>query len=249
MKKDDYLWDKSGEVDEEIGRLECSLASLRYKARPLSFSVTPARRTNLRLFAAAAAVAMALIAGLWIYLSSRAPQSTPQIANQSQSPVQPGTSTNAPEPSKDQSVRQDEKRAAAPNPRRKASPRTVESNVTMTVADLSRPLEIGRHIESAQLLLRAVKNILEDEPTIDVSYERGRSRRLLQQNILLRRSVEARGNLPLGETLGALEPFLLDIANLPEKTTRAEMSFIKQRIEKKEIIATLQIYSTVSILN
>lgn len=249
MKKDNYLWDQSGEVDEEIERLEKTLTSLRYKARPLTLPAAPTRKVNLRFFAAAAAVVIALVAGLWIYLSSRQPSPAPQIANQSPSPVQPQTPQSAPDQSTGQSVGEVVKRAAAPKPRRKASPRTVESSEALTVVASGSPFEIGRHVESAQLLLRAFKNISEDEPMVDVSYERGRSRRLLQQNILLRRSVETRGNLPLGETLGALEPFLLDIANLPERPTRAEMSRIKQRIEKKEIIATLQVYSTVSILN
>jgi hypothetical protein len=259
MKNDNYLWDQSGEVDEEIERLEKALGSLRFKAQPLNLPVASKRRIDMRLLAVAAAVVMALVAGLWIYLSSRAPQPAPQIATQTPLPDQPRTPENAPAPSTTQSANQgvkrddakrdDVKRATAPKPRRKPSPQSEEPGETRTVATLRNPLEVGKHIESAQLLLRAFKNISEDGPTVDVSYERGRSRRLLQQNILLRRNVEARGNLPLGETLGALEPFLLDIANLPERPTRAEMSAIKQRIEKKEIIATLQVYSMVSIVN
>ncbi|MEW6212301.1 MAG: hypothetical protein AB1631_28495 [Acidobacteriota bacterium] len=244
MKRDDYLWDGSGEVDEEIEQLEKTLASLRFKAQPLKLPVVP-RRINLRLFAAAAAVVMALAAGLWIYLSQRH-QPAPQIVNQSPSPDQPQTPKSAPDQAIDQSINRDDKQARASKPRRKTVPRN-ESSETLAIA-LNSPFEIGKHIESAQLLLRAFKNISEDDH-VDVSYERRRSRRLLQQNILLRRSVEARGNLPLVETLGALEPFLLDIANLPERPSRAEMSVIRQRIEKREIIAKLQVFSMVSIVN
>ncbi len=248
MKNDDYLWNGSGEVDEEIERLEQTLASLRFKAQPLPLPAAPTRRVNIRFLAAAAAVVMAL-AGLWIYLGSRAPRSAPQIASQPPLPVEPQSQKGASDQATVQSNGEKERRAFVAKPRRKASPRIVESSEALTAAAPASPLEIGRHIESAQLLLRAVKNISEDEPAVDVSYERGRSRLLLQQNILLRRNAEARGNLPISETLGALEPFLLDIANLREKPSRGEMSVIKQRIEKKEIIATLQVYSTVSILN
>jgi hypothetical protein len=244
MKGDDYLWDGSGEVDEEIERLEKTLAPLRFKAQPLALPRAP--RRNLRLLAAAAAVVMVVAAGLWIYLNGHQP--APQIADRNPSVDQTQAPERAPDhamaQSSDQSVHENVKRTT-PRKRRRASPRD-ESNEILAVA--SSPYEIGKHIESAQLLLRAFKNISEDD-RVDVSYERSRSRRLLQQNILLRRSVEARGNLPLGETLGALEPFLLDIANLPETPSRAEMSGIRQRIEKREIIATLQVYSMVGIVN
>jgi len=64
---------------------------------------------------------------------------------------------------------------------------------------------------------------------------------LLYKNVLLRRDAEAKGNLPVEELLGSLEPFLLDIANLPEKPSSNEVRSIKERMQKKEIVSALQI--------
>lgn len=74
---EDYLWDKSGEPDPEMERLENTLASLRYKrpAEPLPLPATPTqRRWSFRLnfspaLAAAAALLILLLAGgLWLGL-------------------------------------------------------------------------------------------------------------------------------------------------------------------------------------
>jgi hypothetical protein len=104
--------------------------------------------------------------------------------------------------------------------------------------------ETLRHFERAQLLLRSFRNAVPtDRASIDLAYEKQFSRRLLYQNILLRRGAEARGNLPAEEVLESLEPVLLDIANLPERPSPDELSGIKQRLERKELIAELQLYS------
>lgn len=70
---EDYLWDKTGEPDLEIERLEASLASLRYKrpAQPLPLPVAsrPSFRINSTWLAAAAAIALLILAGgLWLAL-------------------------------------------------------------------------------------------------------------------------------------------------------------------------------------
>ena len=78
----------------------------------------------------------------------------------------------------------------------------------------------------------------------DLAYERQLSRRLLYQNILLRRDAEMKGNLPAEEALNSLEPFLLDIANLPDKPSSGELGGIRERLQRKELIASLQISST-----
>ncbi|HYJ45177.1 MAG TPA: hypothetical protein VEV81_01095, partial [Pyrinomonadaceae bacterium] len=71
--KEDYLWDKSGEVDADIERLEGMLSGLRYKrpAEPLPLPVVsrPRLRLNFPLLAAAAALVLLLLAGgLWLGL-------------------------------------------------------------------------------------------------------------------------------------------------------------------------------------
>jgi hypothetical protein len=49
--------------------------------------------------------------------------------------------------------------------------------------------------------------------------------------------------MPAEELLGSLEPFLLDIANLPDRPSNGDVRSIKERMQKKEIVSALQIYS------
>ena len=65
--KDDYLWDKSGEPDPEIQKLEEILGTLRYQPQPLELPKdlrVQRRRNNVPLLAIAATVAIALLAGM-----------------------------------------------------------------------------------------------------------------------------------------------------------------------------------------
>lgn len=72
---EDYLWDKSGEPDPEIERLEQTLGRLRYKrpAEPLPLPASTRRSFKLSfsqpaLAAAAALVLLILAGGLWLSL-------------------------------------------------------------------------------------------------------------------------------------------------------------------------------------
>ncbi|HKG21120.1 MAG TPA: hypothetical protein VKC34_04410 [Blastocatellia bacterium] len=105
--------------------------------------------------------------------------------------------------------------------------------------------EAARHFEKAQVLLRSFRNAsaAKGESTLDISYEKEMSRNLLSRNIVLRRGVEARGIYPLEDVLSSLEPILIDIANLAEKPSVDDVNSIKQRMRRKEIVATLQVYS------
>jgi hypothetical protein len=101
------------------------------------------------------------------------------------------------------------------------------------------------HIAQAEDLLRSIRSIHlgdNDDDQIDVTYEKAMSRRLLDQNVVLRRDAEASGKFPVKSLLGDLEPFLVDIANLPDKTTPTELRAIKDRVQKTEIVAALQSY-------
>ena len=101
-----------------------------------------------------------------------------------------------------------------------------------------------RHIEQAQNLLRSVRNIQvsEDDEEIDVSYEKALSRRLLNENVVLRRDAEMSGKFPVKTLLSSLEPFLIDIANLPDKTSPDDLRVIKERVQKTEIVAALHTF-------
>ena len=101
-----------------------------------------------------------------------------------------------------------------------------------------------KHIEQAQNLLRSIRNIefTEDDAEIDVSYEKALSRQLLNENVVLRRDAEMSGKFPVKTLLSSLEPFLLDIANLPDKTSPDDLRVIKERVQKTEIVAALHSY-------
>ncbi|MBA2734286.1 MAG: hypothetical protein H0U54_15580, partial [Acidobacteria bacterium] len=81
---------------------------------------------------------------------------------------------------------------------------------------------------------------------LDVSYEKEQSRKLLYQNIALRRDAVTRGDQPATEILNTLEPILLDIANLPNRAKARDVRSIEQDMKKKEIVATLQVRTLVA---
>lgn len=75
----DYLWDKTGEPDEDVAELEQLLGTLRYEPRPLSLPEdvsAPRARGNFRAqrsfqwqrLAVAASLLLTLLAGAWLLL-------------------------------------------------------------------------------------------------------------------------------------------------------------------------------------
>jgi len=97
------------------------------------------------------------------------------------------------------------------------------------------------HIEQTQNLLRSIRNVSvnDGEQDIDVTYDKALSRRLLNENIVLRRDAEMKGKVPAKALLSDLEPFLIDIANLPDQARPDEVRAIKERVQKTEIVAAL----------
>ena len=76
---------------------------------------------------------------------------------------------------------------------------------------------------------------------LDVSFEKQQSRKLLYRNIALRRAADERGDPAALELLNTLEPILLDIANLPDHVRARDVQSIERHMEKKEIVAALQV--------
>ena len=77
--KDDYLWDKSGQPDPEIQKLEEILGTLRYQPKPLELPQelpTSRRRNYVPVLAIAATLLLALVAGgIWLRVrNQRLPQ-------------------------------------------------------------------------------------------------------------------------------------------------------------------------------
>lgn len=105
-------------------------------------------------------------------------------------------------------------------------------------------LETAKHIEQTENLLRSIRNVAvtDSDEEIDVTYDKALSRRLLIENVVLRRDAEMKAKFPTKTLLADLEPFLIDIANLPDHAKPEEVRAIKERVQKTEIVAALLEY-------
>lgn len=103
-----------------------------------------------------------------------------------------------------------------------------------------------QHLEQSELLLRSFRNArsIRKGAVADIAHERKRAQQLFYQNVLLRREADTSGDIQLSALLGSLEPILLDIANLRDKPRQEEVVSIKERMERKSLVALLQINSS-----
>lgn len=101
--------------------------------------------------------------------------------------------------------------------------------------------EMAKHLEQTQNLLRSIRNVQlnDNDQEIDISYDKALSRRLLNENIILRRDAEMKAKFPTKMLLSDLEPFLIDIANLPAQAKPEDVRVIKERVQRTEIVAAL----------
>ena len=101
--------------------------------------------------------------------------------------------------------------------------------------------ETAKHIEKTQNLLRSIRNVpvSDSDEEIDVTYDKALSRRLLNENVVLRRDAEMKAKFPTKSLLADVEPFLIDIANLPDHARPEDVRVIKERVQKTEIVAAL----------
>ncbi|HEX7330731.1 MAG TPA: zf-HC2 domain-containing protein [Pyrinomonadaceae bacterium] len=102
------------------------------------------------------------------------------------------------------------------------------------------------HFEKSETLLRAFRNARLDEPggVAEISYERKRAQQLVVQNMMLRREADAAGDVQISSLLESLEPILIDISNLPARPNKDSVRAIRERVERKNIVALLQVNST-----
>jgi hypothetical protein len=109
-------------------------------------------------------------------------------------------------------------------------------------------VETARHIEKVQVLLRSFQNrgAAVDGGELDLSYEKQLSRRLLSANVALRRELEGRGDLSSEAVLGDVEPFLADIAALPDKVLPADARRIEERLRREAVVSALPVYTAAS---
>ena len=122
------------------------------------------------------------------------------------------------------------------------APRLDDPGVLFTDAAYSDG-DTATHLDQAQKLLVSFRSLpADDDEDVDVSYEKSESRRLLNENVVMRRDAEATGKFPTKSVLGSLEPFLIDIANLPDKAPAGDVRQIKDRVQRTEIVAELRSY-------
>lgn len=196
-----------------------------------------------RPLASVIAVVLLAIALGFVYLISRRPESKPALV-ESNNPTPSVPKTNEPE-------RTPEIVASQPKPRRRVKPATNhapadQSDVLssdLAYLDLDEQ-DTARHIEQTQNLLRSIRNVptSDGDDEIDVSYDKQLSRRLLNENVVLRRDAEMKAKFPTKMLLSDLEPFLIDIANLPDHARAEDVRAIKERVQKTEIVAALLDY-------
>ena len=132
------------------------------------------------------------------------------------------------------------------NQKRAPKPAVTEPDVLFSNVAASdyEDRDTASHLERAQNLLTSFRTLqtADEEQEVDVSYEKSESRKLLNENVVLRREAEMTGKYPAKAMLGSLEPFLIDIANLPDKATAREVQQIKDRVQRTEIVAELRSY-------
>lgn len=213
---------------------------------------------------AAVALASIVIVALVVLLSlDENPQ---QVARQlPPAPVPSPTATPSPEPEPQQKTESPRRQQPTPEQRTPPARRSVPvrepkpgeqfaklpENVPPVVPDATRSADAqtltAMHFERAETLLRAFRNVQMDEPgaAAEVRYERARAKQLIVQNMMLRREADAAGDVQIASLLDSLEPILLDIANLPDKPDRDTVRVIRERVERKNIVALLQVNSTV----
>jgi len=181
-------------------------------------------------------------------IASATPEATPLASPEpSQTPGAPGAKPSEKNPSKPKSVRRypvlpnDGNNIASVQPHTDGAQPSTSPNNAGDIQALT-----GMHLEKSELLLRAFRNVRTAKPggTVDVDYERKLAQQLIVQNMMLKREADAAGDIQVGSLLENLEPILLDIANLPQGVGADDVRVINDRVERKNIVALLQVNST-----
>ena len=211
----------------------------RVAAHTVSEPRAPKRRWFVPSFAAALALLLITIGIAYLRSRPKAPDS--QVATTTSTP-----STPNPVLKSDKSAVQKIKKS---RPRVKPvtiQPTTDQSDVLssdLAYLDMDEQ-DTAKHIEQSKMLLRSIKNVQipDTDDDIDVTYDKALSRRLLNENVVLRRDAEMKAKFPTKTLLADLEPFLIDIANLPDRARPEDVRVIKERVQKTEIVAALLDY-------
>jgi len=193
-----------------------------------------------------AALLLVIAVGI-VYLASRQPEPNKAVAD-----------SEKPTPSQPKEPEKLEFIAAQPKPKprvKRAINHVAPDQSDVWSSDLAYldidEQDTARHIEQTQNLLRSIRNVptTDSDEEIDVTYDKQLSRRLLNENVVLRRDAEMKAKFPTKTLLTDLEPFLIDIANLPDHARPEDVRAIKERVQKTEIVAALLDYQDRGTIN
>jgi Putative zinc-finger len=229
----------------------------------------PARRLQWGFGTQAVAFAALLVVvgiiGLVLYRSSNTqPAPEKQVAIQQPSPLpaasiekskdpapqaspEPTEGTGQPAPKEDKETAPRRTPATPKRPLvREPKPGEQFASIPDRMRSADAETMTAMHFEKSETLLRAFRNVRLNEPgtATEVGYERKRARQLVYQNMMLRREADARGDVQIASLLESLEPILLDIANLSDRPDEDAVRVIRERVERKNIVALLQVNST-----
>ncbi len=185
------------------------------------------------------------------------PSPAPESSIQKPSPAESSEPTKEPEPAKEPEATAPSKEKEPATPKRQAPakrPPAREPKPGEQFASIPAPERLrsgdaetmtAMHFEKAERLLTAFRNVRLDEPgaATNVGYERKRAKELVYQNMMLRREADAAGDVQIASLLENLEPILLDIANLPARLDQDSVRVIRERVERKNIVALLRVNS------
>jgi len=198
---------------------------------------------------AAALASIAIVALVFGFISSKRPE---QVAVNKPAPASSPTPAPTVEPQKPENTQKEKQSETPRRPQPVRKPLVREPKPGEQFAAVPQPVRpadaqtmTALHFEKAETLLRAFRNVRLDDPgsATEVSYERDRARQLVYQNMMLRREADAAGDIQVSSLLENLEPILLDIANLPDKPDDDAVRVIRERVERKNIVALLQVNS------
>jgi len=223
----------------------------RVAAHTVSERRAPKRGWFAPSLAATIAVLLIAIAIGVVYLSSRHKAPDPSVASTPSTPPAP----NPVFKSVESAVEKPKVIASQTKTRRRVKTQPVTDQSDVLSSDLAYldidEQDTAKHIEQSKILLRSIKNvqISDTDDEIDVTYDKALSRRLLNENVVLRRDAEMKAKYPTKTLLADLEPFLIDIANLPDRARPEDVREIKERVQKTEIVAALLDYQDRGINN
>lgn len=99
---------------------------------------------------------------------------------------------------------------------------------------------VAGHLESSERLLVELANA-EPGASLELSAERAWAQDLLAANRLYRQSARHGGRGRLAALLDELEPFLLEVAHVPDETSPEEMNALRERIDEQALLFKVRI--------